>query len=161
MTSCKQRHKQHKIHVYKTVASQRKEDSLQAQANNDTFIWWYVMWSNSGSGGRDYYYYSSPTEVTDLTTISWTSGTSVPFDIATTESISTLEIAMSDLPADIQTEIADNETQVSEATEASQGADNETSEAADASSSSDGSSSGGDSGGGDSGGGDSGGGDGD
>lgn len=131
-TACNKRSRMAKIKSYRVHNT--------ATADPNDWLYYYVM----TSGNNNYYYYTSTTPVTDFSTASWVTSTSLPSEIVNESPFSEISEPLSELPNEIEVEM-------------NEGFD--TTEGAGESSSDSDSDSGGDSGGGDSGGGGDGGGD--
>lgn len=101
-TSCEQKKPTHvKVHVYKQQSSVVDDNS-----SND-WIFWYVIFNGDGC-----YYTSSTTQISNYSTISWSSSSSVPYaindknpDANQLEELPAENVEISELPEEIQSDI--------------------------------------------------------
>jgi uncharacterized membrane protein YgcG len=70
----------------------------------DDFIYWYMITQSNGS----YYYYSSPTPVSDFSSVSWSTSETMPTELSGTgvESLDATSVEVDNLSQDMQTDIS-------------------------------------------------------
>lgn len=126
--------------------------------NDDSFLYWYIIYANAGSSSCPCYVASSPTPVTSMSSLNFTQTPTVPAaagNSATTQVAQeqTAQEQTESLPEDVQTEMAQAEAEAVDSEAVGDG-ENDTSMSDSGSDAGDsGGDYGGDSGGGDSGGG--------
>jgi hypothetical protein len=156
---CHQRHKKKLISIKEYRVTHKKEvcpeDSTHSgtvtQNANDDFVFWYIITCNSNNSTY-YYSYSSPTQVTNFSSVDWTLTQAFPVESAneaTGTTVTTTEVTepVSEMSTEMQTEMSENADYFGGMTESEMGDYEGTDTGTDS-----GSDTGGDSGGGDSGG---------
>lgn len=125
-------HSQHcKIQQYQTGSD----------ATNDLLFWYLIMNNQT----HTYYYYSSPTPITNFSSISWSQSNTMPTELDNMQPTAEIEEPLTELPNEIEVEMETNTEQGQ--TESTENSSNESGSESSSESSSGDSGGGGDSGG--------------
>lgn len=117
-----------------------------SDATNDLLFWYLIMNNQTHS----YYYYSSPTPVSNFSSVSWSQTNTIPTQLDNLQPVSEIEEPLTELPNEIEVEM-EAEPATNEAESSSTESNSESNSSSESSSGDSGGSSG-DSGGGDGGG---------
>ena len=95
-------HKVHKVHVYKHKGTDDADDFML-----------YVLISTDVEQTTTYYYATSETPVTNMKTVNWSSAINkLPFDLDEFDVEKIVELALSNLPEEMQTDITEDDASV-------------------------------------------------
>lgn len=101
--SCKERHKHSHSHYKKGDKYQKVVCYKHKQDNSDDFLFYYVILSTDGSNN---YYYSSPTQVTNFSTVQFSDNTEIAFN--SNEMVSETPVAQTEFSVETQSTLSEN-----------------------------------------------------